>query len=58
VLHERKTRFILVRKLETRSIDHVHAVIKRMLQPIQNLNSLTLDNDIAFKRHEELKELI
>jgi len=58
VLHERKTRFILVRKIETRSLEHVHAVIKRMLQPIQNLNSLTLDNDIAFKRHEELKELI
>ncbi len=58
VLHERKTRFILVRKIETRSIEHVHAVIKRMLQPIQNLNSLTLDNDIAFKRHGELRELI
>ena len=58
VLHERKTRFILVRKIKTRSIEHVHTVIKRMLQPIQNLNSLTLDNDIAFKRHKELQELI
>jgi IS30 family transposase len=29
-----------------------------MLQPIQNLNSLTLDNDIAFKRHTELAKLI
>lgn len=58
VLHERKSRFILVRKIETRTIDHVHAVIKRMLQPIQNLSSLTLDNDIAFRRHKELQELI
>ncbi len=58
VLHERKSRFVLIRKLTTRNIEDVHAVIKRMLQPIQNLNSLTLDNDIAFKRHWELSELI
>lgn len=58
VLHERKSRFVLIRKIEERSIEHVHAVIKRMLRPIQNLNSLTLDNDIAFKRHRELAELI
>lgn len=58
VLHERKSRFILIRKLESRSIDEVHTVIARMLRPIRNLSSLTLDNDIAFRRHAELSEIL
>ena len=58
VLHERKSRFILVRKLESRSIEEVHQVIARMLRPIRNLTSLTLDNDIAFRRHAELSEML
>jgi IS30 family transposase len=58
VLHERKSRFVMIRKIESRTINEVHATIHRMLRIIQTCNSLTLDNDIAFRRHQELSEII
>ena len=58
MLHERKSRFVLIRKIEERNIEEVHRVMARMLRPIRNLSSLTLDNDIAFRRHKELSEIL
>ena len=58
VLHERKSRFILVRKLSWRIIEETYEAIQSMKQYICNFSSLTLDNDIAFRKHEELSELI
>jgi len=56
VLHERKSRFVLIRKLKTRSIEEVHTLLETMILHLLNFNSLTLDNDIAFRRHEELSK--
>ena len=58
VLHERKSRFMLVRRLKTRSIEEVHNLLESMILHLLNFNSLTLDNDIAFRRHKELWELL
>lgn len=58
VLYERKSKFILVRRVKTRSIEEVHNVLHTMISPILNFNSLTLDNDISFRKHEELAEIL
>lgn len=58
VLYERKSRFILVRRIKTRSIEEVHTLLSTMILHLLNFNSLTLDNDIAFRRHEELAKLL
>lgn len=58
MLYERKSRFILIRRLKTRSIEEVHHLLETMILHLLNFNSLTLDNDIAFRRHEELAELL
>lgn len=57
VLVERKSRFALLKKLKDRNNDRVNKAIKNMLDGFCVL-SLTLDNDIAFKKHKELKKMI
>lgn len=58
VLYERKSKFILIRRVKTRSIEEVHEVLHNMIAHLLNFNSLTLDNDISFRRHEELAKLL
>lgn len=58
VLHERKSRFVLIRKLSLGTIDEVHNVIQRITRPLSAFNSLTLDNDILFRKHEELSWIL
>lgn len=58
VLHERKSRFVLIRKMRQGTIDEVHSVLHRIIRPLSTFNSLTLDNDILFRRHEELSRMI
>jgi transposase, IS30 family len=57
VIVERKTRYPFLRYLEDRTTLNVNRAVKEMLgdSPIE---SLTIDNDISFKKHEELSKLI
>ena len=57
VLVERKTRYPFLRYLEDRTTKNVNRVVKEMLgsNPIE---SLTIDNDISFKKHKELSKII
>jgi len=58
VLHERVSRYTYVRKIRARTtaqVEHTLAEAIRLLGPFK---SLTLDNDIAFKRHAKLSELL
>ena len=57
VLVERKTRYPFLAYLEDRSNIHVNRLVGKLLQDIP-IKSLTIDNDISFKKHEELSELI
>jgi len=57
VLHERKARYDLLRKLKTKNIADVHRMIRELTGGVI-LNSLTLDNDIVFKKHEELSRIL
>lgn len=58
VLHERKSRYVIIKKLMTRNNDEVNKAIYEITGGIVCFNSLTLDNDIAFKKHKELSELL
>lgn len=58
VLYERKSKYVLMKKLLSRDIKTVNNTIREITGGIICLNSLTLDNDISFKKHKELSELL
>lgn len=58
VLHERVSRYTLIAKVTARTVREVEQVFVEALPFIGNFKSLTLDNDIAFHRHQQLSELI
>ena len=57
VLVERKTRYPFLMYLADRGNTKVNFLIETMLTGIP-IESLTLDNDISFQKHQELSELI
>ena len=58
VLHERKSRYVLIRKVRHKTTKEVEDTLADMIKPLSNFNSLTLDNDISFVHHEKIsKEL-
>jgi len=58
VLHERVSRYTLIARVEARTVKNVEDILLECLPALGPLRSLTLDNDIAFRRHDELSELI
>lgn len=58
VLHERKARYTIIQKIMSRSPALVNRYISEMFGIFVCFNSLTLDNDIVFRKHEELTELL
>jgi IS30 family transposase len=54
VLVERKTRYVIIRKLLSRDTQTVNAAILEMTGGMLYVNSLTIDNDISFRRHKDL----
>lgn len=59
VLVERKSRYVIIRKLHDRSIATVNAALHDIFGGGQLVvDSLTIDNDISFRRHEEMSKLI
>lgn len=57
VIVERKTRYPFLKYLEDRTTKSVNQAVKELLgnSPIE---SLTIDNDISFQKHQELSKLI
>ena len=58
VLHERKSRYVLLRKVRHKTAVQVEQTLVDMIRPLTNFKSLTLDNDIAFVHHEKISEEI
>lgn len=58
VLHERVSRYTLVYKIAARNTQEVVDVLMRAVQTIGPFKSLTLDNDIAFRRHQYLTQVL
>jgi IS30 family transposase len=58
VLHERVSRYTMIAKINARTVKNVEDVLIESLPTIGQFKSLTLDNDIAFRRHKDLSEYI
>jgi len=58
VLHERVSRYTLIRKLCGRTIAEVEDALAAMTKSIGPFKTLTIDNDIAFARHFKLSDLL
>lgn len=58
VLHERKARFTVIDKLDSRSPSLVNQRLGEITGGFAFFNSLTLDNDISFKLHEEMSKIM
>lgn len=58
VLVERRTRYVIIRKLLIRDTQTVNAAIQAMTGGMLYVNSLTLDNDISFRRHKDLSQML
>lgn len=57
VLVERKTRYPFLAYVASRKTEDVNRLVARLLRGIP-LRSLTLDNDVSFKKHQALSRLI
>jgi len=58
VLVERKSRYIIIKKILAQTSDGVNATIARILGGVVLFNSLTLDNDIVFRKHKMLSRVL
>ena len=58
VLHERVSRYTIIRKLSGRTIKEVEDTLVAMTKSIGPFKTLTIDNDIAFARHFKLSEIV
>lgn len=57
VLHERKSRYALVKRIVGLNMQTAYQYIFEMTGGVV-INTLTLDNDIIFRKHEELSRII
>jgi len=58
VLYERKTMYVVIKKIASRKCDVVNKYIQEMTGGFVCFNSLTIDNDISFRKHEKLSGLL
>lgn len=56
VLHERKSRYVLLRKVKHKTAKQVEDTLVDIIKSIKHFRSITLDNDIAFVHHEKISE--
>ncbi len=58
VLRERKGRYSILEKIQNKSPILVNQKMMEMTATINDIKSLTLDNDIAFRKHERLSVML
>ncbi len=58
VFVERKTRRIIIRKINTKDVQTVYALFQEILGELYVAATLTVDNDIVFRRHKELSDMM
>lgn len=58
VLHERVSRYTLIRKIPARTVLEVETTLCQFVKQIGPFKSLTLDNDIAFQKHLKLSTIV
>lgn len=57
VLYERKSKYFIMKRFMVQKIEDIHQYIFEITEGVV-MNSLTLDNDIVFKKHKQLSELL
>jgi transposase, IS30 family len=58
VVVDRKIRKVWIRKIDNVSIQKVHDSFLEIQKEYINMKTLTLDNDILFRKHKQLQELL
>lgn len=58
VLVERKSRYVVIRRLLAQKCDEINTLIAQILGGFVVFNSLTLDNDIVFRKHKILSRIL
>jgi IS30 family transposase len=58
VLYERLSRYVIIKRLLRVTPDIVNYHLRHMTGGMLCVNSLTLDNDIAFRKHKEMSRII
>lgn len=58
VLYERKAMYAIIKKIMSRRCDVVNKYIQEITGGLVCFNSLTIDNDISFRKHKELSRLL
>lgn len=58
VLYERLARYVVIKRLLTTSPDVINAAFAEITGGMIIVQSVTLDNDLAFRKHEQLSELL
>lgn len=56
VLYERVTRYVIIQRLLSTDTETVNQYLRMMTGGLISIQSLTLDNDIAFRKHVELSK--
>jgi len=58
VFEDRKSRYALIKRLPSKRIEEVNKETRSIAEKIKCFHSLTIDNDISFKKHSELSNII
>jgi IS30 family transposase len=58
VVVERKSRMCVIEKIEDVTIDNVHTAFLKIQKKFPYMKTLTLDNDILFRMHKTLEQLL
>ena len=58
VLHERKSRYVIIEKILSRKTEVINKRIYERTGILVCFKSLTLDNDVSFSKHKELSSLL
>ena len=58
VFVERKSRYVLIFKLADRKVATINFILQKLCGAQLVVNSLTIDNDICFRHHEEMSRIM
>lgn len=58
VLVERKSRYVVILKLADRRVATINFVLDRLLGARLHVRSVTIDNDVCFRHHEEMSRIL
>jgi len=58
VLVERRSRYVIIVKLPDRKVATINFVLERLIGAQLHVRSVTIDNDVCFRHHEEMSKIL